>query len=470
MSSDTNDFPKTDPDRIAGRKRDGEVRITLSEDELTAFADFYPPLGAGHPLELSNLEHIIEANGITYGIDWNAVKEALLTCNTEHKVLEEVVIARGKKPEPSIPKYIKLKERLFHHKQPYDPDAPQIDFKSLTPYIIVKKGEVLGREIEAESGKEGITVKNEPIAPGKRQVVPFTPGEHVTVEDGVIKAAVEGRFEKKNNTISVARVLDVEGGVDYHTGNIIFPGDVIITGEIKDGFKVYAGGSVICKDTLDASDVVSKQDLVVSAGIIGKNKGLLRVGGSIEAKYIENCRVKARGDLNISDAIVNSHIKTTGNVNMGERGTIVGGDISAIQGIRAFRVGKEAGPCTTLQCGIDFIAQKKLDQVKKKHTALYLKLQTVEKLLKKEDKQELKLVKEKITKALSRLSSHMSKLLESIHKNETAEIVVVDAVYPGTTLEICNFHFIVHSTMKHVRFYLDKQQGKIIFEELGKKK
>ncbi len=470
MASDSNETLKPDPDRIAGRKRDGEVHISLSEDELTARADFYPPLGAGHPLELGNLEHSIEANGITYGIDLDAVREALLTCNTERKVLKEVVIARGKKPEPAVPRYIKLKDRLFHHKQPYDPDAPQIDFKSLTPYIIVKKGEVLGREIEARSGKEGITVKNEPIEPGKRSIVPFTPGEHVTVEDGVIKAAVEGRFEKKNNTISVARVLDIDGGVDYHTGNIIFPGDVIITGEIKDGFKVYAGGSVICKDTLDASDVVSKKDLVVSAGIIGKNKGLLRIGGSIEAKYIENCKVKARGDLNISDAIVNSHIKSMGKVEMGERGTIVGGDISAIQGIRAFRIGKEAGPCTVIQCGIDFIAQKKLDQVKQKHTALYLKLQTVEKLLKKEEKQELTIVKERITKALSRMSNQMSKLLESIHKNETADIVITDTVYPGTTIEICNFHFIVYTAMKHVRFFLDKQQGKILFEELGKKK
>ena len=41
----------------------------------------------------------------------------------------------------------------------------------------------------------------------------------------------------------VDEVLGVATDVDYHSGNIDFPGDVIIQGDVKDGFAVKAGKS-----------------------------------------------------------------------------------------------------------------------------------------------------------------------------------------------------------------------------------
>lgn len=458
---------RPDPDAVAGRTRDGEVTINLSEDELTVFADFSPPIGNGNPLSLENIENFLNAQGITYGVDWDAIREVLFQCNTNRKTVKQAIIARGTPPRKAVPNYIKLKERLFQQKPLLDPHSPHIDFKEVSPFIIVKKGESIGREVEATPGESGITVKNEKITPGTQEVIKFALGENVRQrEDGTIAAAVEGRFEKKQNVISIEEVLDVEGGVDYHTGHIIFPGDVIIKGEVKDGFKVYSGGSIICKDILDAYDVVSKKDLIVASGIVGKNKGVLRVAGDIKAKFLENCLVKSKGSLYIQDEILNCRVYTLNHVSMGDKGKIIGGEMWAVQGISAYQIGNEPGQCPQLQCGIDFLAQKRLDQVKKKHTALYLKLQTLETLQKKRDSEELTRLAGKLKEGMKKLEEQMNRLLERVHRNEDAEIVVIDTIYPGTTIEICNFHYIIDSPMRNVRFRLNKEQGKIINEKL----
>lgn len=78
-------------------------------------------------------------------------------------------------------------------------------------------------------------------------------------------------------------VLEIDDDVDYKTGHINFPGDVIIRGEVKDGFKVHSRGSIFCAKTLDASEVISGKDLIVQQGIIGRNKGIIQVEGKLKA-------------------------------------------------------------------------------------------------------------------------------------------------------------------------------------------
>jgi len=44
----------------------------------------------------------------------------------------------------------------------------------------------------------------------------------------------------EKGTIEVSEYLEIEGDVDYNTGNIEFPGIVIIKGDVKPGFVVRA--------------------------------------------------------------------------------------------------------------------------------------------------------------------------------------------------------------------------------------
>lgn len=456
-----------DPDAFAGRHRDADVVISIAEDGMSVTADFYPPLGEGRPLSSDFVENLLMKKSIVYGIDWETITSTIEKTNRERRNHKSVVIARGREPVDQVPEHLKLKNDLVRPNREGVTEELTIDYKEFSPFVIVKKGEVLGETIEAQEGIPGISVKNEEVSSDKKTVEQITLGSNVELEHGKILATVNGRFVQKKNVISIVEVLEIESGVDYHTGNIIFPGDVIIKGEVKDGFKVYSGGSIVCYDTLDAYDVVSKQDLVAQVGIIGRGKGSLRVGGTVQAKFIENCQVKAKNTISIEDELLNSRLYTSGALHMGERGRIIGGETCAINGIEAFETGNKRGQYTSLQCGVDFISQKKFDSVKKRHTALNLKLQTVESLSLRYNRHDTSDLITKIKDELERLMRRMNALLEKINSNEEAIISVAGTAYPGTTIDICHYHFVVLEPLHRVRFHLDKTLGKVVPQTHG---
>src|SRR5208282_3258681 len=49
-------------------------------------------------VEPSAVQSRIETLGVTFGIDWEAVKGCILTCNEERSQVSDAVIARGKTP------------------------------------------------------------------------------------------------------------------------------------------------------------------------------------------------------------------------------------------------------------------------------------------------------------------------------------------------------------------------------------
>ena len=456
-----------DPDELAGHSRDGRIEISLAEDLLEARAEFVPPLGKGRPIDLEYAEKLFESRGITNGIDWDKVQESILTCNSNRKKLSGVVIARGKTPAPEIPAHYAVRKGLIKGQHPKNNGTGKIDHKSVSPYVFVHKDDVLARRIERQEGREGTGVTGEPVPFERREVAQYTPGEGTYVAEDTVKASFSGRFSLQGETFSVVQYLEVRGSVDYHTGHVIFPGDVTVTGEIREGFQVYAGGSVYCKETIEASEVIAKKNVVSQMGIIGKEKGIIRTGEGLEAKFVESCWVKSRGRVFIHDSILNSNIKTLDRIETGEGGKIVGGELSAVHGVSAFQIGNEAFHHTYVQCGVDFVSQKELDKAKKKHLALYLKLQTVDSMLKEKGSKEMETLKTKINDQLTSLVESMNELLDKVNGDENAEIVVHDKVFPGTTIDICYTDFIVEEVMTRVKFRLDREIGRVVAEPLG---
>ncbi len=60
----------------------------------------------------------------------------------------------------------------------------------------------------------------------------------------------------------------------------------------------------------------------------------------------------------------------------------------------------------------------------------------------------------------------MSEMLSYIDADEDAEIVVTQAVYPGTEIQICRAHHTVEEPVGPSRFFLEKDRGRIAREDL----
>jgi len=457
------------PEKITKEERiDASAQVYVSEDEMTAFLDLYPPYGGGNFLHPALIEEKLSENGIVHGINWDKIKEEMFTCNTEHEQRTKIAAAQGTNPEEKIPEHIQLKKRFYYSKPNIDNDSLKIDYKEISPFIIVKKNEKLGKMVKENPGKPGKTVRNNEIKPPTRDIQVLEAGKNIKMQQELIKANVSGRFIFKDSTFWIEEVLEVDGDVDYHTGHIKFPGDVVISGTIKEGFQVMAGGSVYCKKTIDASELYCKHDLIIASGVIGRKKGLIRVGGNIQAKFFENCTVESKGTQYIKNSIVNCRVFTLKELEMGERGQIIGGAVHAGTRINAHQIGNTANIPTHVFCGADFISERKMKNVKKKYQDLTLKIQRIQKLLKfYPENDRLKKMEEKANNTLLELSTAMGDLLGTVDIHEEAKITVNGKIYPGTIVEICHVDLTINEPLEKVVFRLDKKKGAVVVENIS---
>jgi len=447
---------------------DGVVEISISRDDMQVVMDFYPPGGAGSDITEEDVRDKLASYGIVHGIEWETVREAIGRCNDEQVQKNDIVIARGTKPVDEIPRQYVIEERLQTKKPILRDEDERIDFKKLTSYTLVSKGDILAKVVPKKEGVLGKTVKGELVPYRKAPVVPKKPGKNTAIEGERVVATADGRFELWKNHFWVHEVFEVYGDVDYHTGNITFPGDIIIHGRVNDGFTVDAEGSISCKGTLDASDVTCKRDLLVSRGIIGRKKGTIHVGGEIRAKYIENSYVEAGGPIYIETGILHSIVSTRDCLEMTKRSIIAGGKIYSQNGVQAGQIGTKMGIKTEIHCGIDHNVQQNLEWIRDKSVALATKLSQIEDRIKAEPEKETVLdeTKRKIKEYIHKLNRTAKALVVQLDKNRKAEVVVRGTVFPGVYIEICRRPYIVSHEIQGVRFFLDRERGAVDVEPL----
>jgi len=447
---------------------DGYVELTVSDDRMTARADFFPPAGGGQSLSLDSVGRSLEAQGIRFGVDWDAVKDALLRCNTGQVEIPDVVVARGREPVDQAPAYLRIEERLLQGPPTPDTKGERTDYREISPFVIVPKGEVLATLVAENAGSEGYTVEGKALPYQVRKASPLKAGRNTRLDGDRVVADCDGRFQRGVDSFSVNEVLKLSGDVDYRTGHVDFPGDVVIGGEIKSGFRVQAGGSVYCAKTMDASEVLCEQDLVVRWGLIGRKSAKVKVGGAVTAKFIENCYVEAKGTVRVEVGILNSAVFSGDKVELGRKGVIAGGSVTAQNGVRATQLGTRMGPKTEIYCGTDFTVEHKLEWIRSRSMELASKLKQVQRRLESPAGNQARLaeLEKRLREAIHRLNEAAQSLVFRLDRNESAEVVVSGFVYPGVYVEICHLSFVVVRALKSVRFYLDKEKGKILADPI----
>jgi uncharacterized protein (DUF342 family) len=443
---------------------DGSFEVMVSADQMLVLCTFFPPAGNGKPLELDAVQGGIDALGVTARIDWEAVKGCISTCNEERTQVSDAVIARGRKPVDEIAPHLVISDTLGPKETRGNHAAARVDFRDVSAFTLVRKGDLLATLMPKQDGVMGRTVRGAAAA-FKKDVVPSPkPGKNTQWQEGSVTAACDGRFQSTLDGFWVDEVLEIKGDIDYHVGNIDFPGDVVIQGEVRDGFVVKAGRSLLCLGSLEACQVDCGGDLVTRQGIIGKEKAMVRVGGTTQAKFVEGCSLDSVGSIYVRTSVLNSSVHTHDRLELGERGIIIGGTIHAQNGVSATQIGTERGPRTEIHCGIDFRVEQRLVWIRDRNIALALKLREVEGRMKAMPSTQsvLSPLREKIRTAIHRLNASARALVSTLDRNERAEVSVHETAFPGTYLEICHVSYNVTRQKRAVTFYLDKASGKIL--------
>ncbi|MDR1058015.1 MAG: FapA family protein, partial [Treponema sp.] len=308
---------------IAGDPKDGNITVTFKKNDLEAWGDFMPPLGQGSPITPGYISSLLEKLNIVYGVKMDAIEDAVLQCSLNRRPLKEVLIAAGDPPVNEVAEYFDLNPHL--KETPSLPDNEQIDYRSYSPFIIVKKDQALAGKRPRRMGRDGKNVHGGIITHEILRSEGVSGGENTRTDGKYILSNINGQLIQSNGVLNVRDSLVIKGPVGYKTGNIIFPGDVTIDGPVSDGFKINSGGSVTIKQTFDVTEAFTRGDLIVAGGIIGRGRALLKVGGGLRTRFIENCRVACRKTIAVDAEIINSSVFTLENIEMGDKGHILGG-------------------------------------------------------------------------------------------------------------------------------------------------
>ena len=466
---ETEDQANSDTSNALGGADDGKIVLAFLSNNLEVRGDFFPPQNNGAPITPGYITVLLDENNIQYGVQLDGINKAYEECVNEHKIVRDVLVAQGDPPVNEVPEYMQLNP-LFEQKDlaPVN-DTDSVDHRARSPFVIVKKNMALAKLKRPKPGKEGKDVHGNSIGyKVARPEAAFSGGENTRMEDRYLLSDISGQLVISKKVINVRDSLVINGPVGYGTGNIIFPGNVEIHGEVSDGFKIYAGGSVTIKQTFDVTDAVTKGDLNVAGGIIGRGRALVKVGGNLKTRFIDNCRVACRKTISVDLEVVNSKIFTLESLVMGDRGSIVGGEVYSLMGVRAGSIGRKTGKAARIHCGVDFT----LEQEKEKNHGILrtaaAKLSRLRELM--EDPQADGEKQAKMEALLQKLQDEQNKAQARISEilggsaYDAAVVEVKGEIVPGTLIEICQAALFVTEPLRRVRIRLEN--NKLVTEKL----
>ena len=122
----------------------------------------------------------------------------------------------------------------------------RVDYFNLNLVQSVEKGGVICQAVPPKEGVPGRTVLNQeiPCKTGKTAALPKGRNTEASEDGTKLLAMKSGRVEFSGRGFMVKSVLEINGNVDFSSGNINFVGDVHIHGDVSSGFSIRTIGDV----------------------------------------------------------------------------------------------------------------------------------------------------------------------------------------------------------------------------------
>ncbi len=455
--------------KIAERRpeldRDADLLVEIAPDGMTAYCTYIPPLG-GRKISLREGIQKLNKKGVLFGIDDKKLQWLL-----DENIEQESIIAKGVPAIPGEPAelryHFQLPEEQKHVKELED---GKVDFRNLDLVINVRRGDLLITKHPPTPGTPGrsVTDKELKAMPGKDLRLPKGKNVEIGADEMSLFASIDGQVFIEGDKVSVLPVFTVEGDVDLETGNIDFIGNVIIKGNVQEGFSVKADGDIEIMGNVGGAFLEAGGKAIVHKGFQGKQKGYIKAASDIHTSFIENGQIFTRGSLFVNGAIMHSTIVAKIDVVVEGRGLIVGGSVQAGNDITAKTIGSHLATPTEIMAGCDPEIRQSLDQISIEIENATENLDKVVKgieLLRKAEKQLGKLPSDKYAvlnqfdTTRSHLEGQMNGLLQQkeilskqLKEQKNGRIKVTDRIHPGVRINIGQAGYRVKDAMARTAF------------------
>ncbi|MBF0210975.1 MAG: DUF342 domain-containing protein [Desulfamplus sp.] len=382
--------------------------LSINNDDMEATIKLIGEMPKG--MNADGLKYLLKTHNIIYGLE-NDIDIELFLKRASEKKRDSFVIAKGRNPKYGRNASIKYFFEDENRRIGRELISGKFDYRDRGEIVIVSEGDILAQKIPSIPAIKGSTITGIEIPTPNPVDVNLSCGKGSMLSKDVltVRATVRGRPDLTlGGKISVMHEKAVNGNVDFKTGNIIFGGDVNVTGTLLPGFSVTADNLTVTD--IDSGEVNVENNIIVKNNIIGAN---IKSGGNLlVAHSMKKCTVSARGDVVIEKEIIDCTIITSGKVII-SRGRIVASTIHAAKGIEAKEIGSNTSSPCNLFPGADDHANNAIGRLNQEIVSSRKELESLDEAYKECEK--------RIFEQLNKLSD-MSRVQERMLADKTSTL------------------------------------------------
>lgn len=452
------------------------VIIMLSVDDMLVRCKFYPAADGCKAITREDILDALVHEKVVHGIDATMLNALL----QEREYCTDYLIAKGTPPtlgsDAKIEYYFSTQKSL----KPKHNEDGSVNYHDLNIISKVEKDQLLAKLIPAVPGQPGKTVLGTELKPRDVQNLKLSYANNIRVsEDGTeLYSEVTGHASLVQGKVFVSAVYEVPADVDNSIGDINYPGNVLVKGNVKSGFVIHANGDIIVEGVVEGAQLFAGGQIIVKRGIHGMGKGLLSAKSNVVIKFIEGATVKSGGYVE-TECIIQSNVSAQTEVVVnGGKGLIRGGKIRVSNKVSARVIGSTMGVATQIEAGIEPKKLEHFNKLQLEAKEIAKKIEVVRPILvtySERLKAGIELPPDKVTYmktqvvALKSLQGQLAPITAEINQLRKefigagrAKVEVQDVIYPGVTIKISELSMTTKAERKYCQFVKDGAEIKVM--------
>lgn len=442
-----------------------EPILYMTKNKVRLWAVVIPPLYGGENLSHDTLKFRMDSLSVKYGIK-NQLINKILSDKIYFKIFqiaEGVEAVNGK--SGSVKNLFSTVKNQVNIKED---NHGNVNYKELNMIQSIHKGDTICEITLPTAASDGMTVTGEVIKgrEGKFPSVPAGKNTEFTEDKTRLISKIDGEVVFEDNKFNVRNILTISHDVDNSIGNINFAGDVMIKGDVREGYTVKADGDIRITGNAEGATVIAGGDLVIDRGMTGGNKGVIEVQGTLKCRYLENCRVYAKAGIE-ADQIMYSTLSTDEKIIVkGRKGSVIGGKLIAGRGIEAVTIGTMSNSNLKNEIVLGAVPHlvEKEKELQQQFDATQSKLHKMSQDIKyiESKKENINQERKELLKKLvfqyqidemqkKKLEEELSEIREKIQSNTEKCSLKCDNIYPIINLNVCGSSYILDMELKECR-------------------
>ena len=443
--------------------------LRISETRMEALITLY------RRFSIEELRRLLNENGIVFG-----VRERTLDELAQGKLnYEEVLIATGTAAKDGRDGFFEYHFNPHPETRPIILPDGSVDYNVLGKMELVKKEQLLVTYHSALPAENGRDVLGSAITAYEGKELPPLQCKRCEPDESGCNyyAGMEGNVTVDGRNLTVTPIYVVEGNLDAATGDVDFHGDVLIQGNVFAGVTVKTTGNITVNGHVETARLFAGKDVILKNGMQGSGNGIIRAGGNVMARFLEQTQVHAGKEVN-TGAILNCEVESGQNVVVaGNRGTIIGGTVTAVEQISAASIGNRAGVTTQLVIGLDCEFKHKMGEIDRLTDEYQANMTDAERALErlagqlkaqpahpvwKQQKAEQMRRKINYQLKLQEISTKREELIDINRRSADGKIIVGGYANVGCVININGVRETLNSEYRDVTFKKSRQEIRII--------